>query len=397
MGLKLRILPIRLPRNGTPPHRPIWKGYMTKDFNEQRRGDARPSSRNQSSSRNGEERSPHSARPRLNRASVDRAWESGARREHADYRTRSRDGQPPRDDQQRNRYGNSPSAQNGRRPYNNQQNNSRRFERTPNDNHNPRSRSFDSTSQHFDDRRSSDRRNYSDKSDVRYSRSRPGSGFRENGNYRDQRPPYRTDDRDRNRDDERRGFDRENRRTHSSTINNRQSRDFQQSNPRNPRWRSRPIAQSDDQPRRRQDFDRHEHFEGDYERFETPNTSRPRRPFNRSKEGNTGKEREELHVTRLPDGRVLKGPRPVQRKNAQFWTEIADDVEDLIEPIDASVPEKKVPSEDSKPTATRKERVRAEGSVDRGKKDKTRQSKAKSRSTGPKPSKRGFKWPKPQE
>jgi hypothetical protein len=35
-------------------------------------------------------------------------------------------------------------------------------------------------------------------------------------------------------------------------------------------------------------------------------------------------------VTRLPDGRVLKGSRPAQRKNAQFWTEVAEDTEDLL-------------------------------------------------------------------
>src|SRR5271167_3394020 len=139
----------------TPPPRPNWKGNMTKDFNEQRRGDVRPSSRNQSSGRHGEERSPRPARPRLNRETVDRAWESGASRNHADYRPRTTNGQPPRDNRRRNQYGNSPSAENGRRPYSNQQNNSRRYERTPNDNHKPGPQSSDSRL--FDDRRSSDR------------------------------------------------------------------------------------------------------------------------------------------------------------------------------------------------------------------------------------------------
>jgi hypothetical protein len=370
---------------------------MTKDFNEQRRGDVRPSSRNQSSSRHGEERSSRPARPRLNRASVDRAWESGARREHADYRTRSRDEQPLRDNQRRNRYGNSPSAQNGRGPYNNQQNKSRRFERAPNDNHELGSRSFDSHPRQFDNMRSSDRRNYSDRQGAQHPRSRSGSGSRESGNYRDQRPSYQAGDRDRNRGDERRDFARENRRSRNSTIGNRQPRDFQQTNTRNPRWRSRPMAQNDDQLRRRQDFDVHERFEGDYERFETPEMSRRRRPISRESDSHADNEREELHLTRLPDGRVLKGPRAVQRKNAQFWTEISDDVEELVEPISAPVLEKKTPSEDSKPTVTRKPRVRAEGSDARGKKDKTKQDKAKARSTGPKPSKRGFKWPTPQE
>ena len=80
---------------GTP------KGIMTRDFNKQRRDDMRPSSREQSSNRYGDERSPRPARPRLNRKSVDRAWESGAPSHHADYRTRSNNGnrgQAPRND-----------------------------------------------------------------------------------------------------------------------------------------------------------------------------------------------------------------------------------------------------------------------------------------------------------
>ena len=192
---------------------------MTKDFHEQRRGDVRPSSRNRSSGRYGEERSPSSARPRPNRASVDRAWESGARREHADYRPRSRDGQPPRENRRYNQ--NGTSAQNGRRPYNNQQN-FKRFERAPNDNDDSRTQSDDAQPRHFDERRSGERGNYSD---------RLGPGFRENGNYRDRRPPYRGD---RERDGERRDFDRDNRPPRNSTLDNRYNRDFQQPDTRNP-------------------------------------------------------------------------------------------------------------------------------------------------------------------
>jgi hypothetical protein len=361
---------------------------MTKDFNEQRRGDVRPSSRNQSSGRHGEERSPRPARPRLNRETVDRAWESGASRNHADYRPRTTNGQPPRDNWRRNQYGNSPSAQMGRRPYSNQQNNYRRSERTPNDNYNPGPQPTDS--RRFDDRRSSDRRNYAERPAGAHPRSRSGPGFRDNERYRDQRPPYRDDDRDRSRGDERRGFDRDNRSLRTFNDSNRQHRDFQRPNTQNPRWRSRPMAQNDDQPRGRQDFNRNGRFEGDYERFETPEASRPQRPVNRLSEGNLDKESEERHVTRLPDGHVLKGPRPVQRKKAQFWTEISQDVEALVEPIDASVPVKKAPTEDSKPAVTRRPR---RSTAARGR--KAREKTAKPTSTGPKPSKRGYKWPTP--
>lgn len=411
MGMKLRILPIRFPRNGTPPHSPIWKGFMTKDFNQQRRGDVRRSSRNQSSGRYGEERTPNPARPRLNRASVDRAWESGARREHADYRTRSRDGQPQRDNR-RNQYGSSPSAQNGRRPYGSRQNNFKRFERTPDDNDDPRPRSFDSHPRQFDDRRSSERSTYSDRPGPG---TRSGSGYRDNRSYRDQRPSYRVGDRDRSRGDERRDFDRDNRPPRNSPSGNRQARDFQQPNTQHPRWRSRPLERNNDQPRGRQEFNRHERFggdvernnrlphgrqdfnkrerfEGDYERFETPEAPRPRRPMNRSSQEDVTQESEERHVTHLPDGRVLKGPRAVQRKNAQFWTEVADDVEALVEPIDASVPEKNASTEGSEPTEVRKPRTRANADADRGKKAKAKPSKV---NTGTKPSKRGYKWPSP--
>lgn len=365
---------------------------MTKDFNEQRRGDVRPSSRNQSSGRHGEERSPRPARPRLNRETVDRAWESGAPRNHSDYRPRTTNGQPPRDNWRRNRYGNSPSAQNARRPYSNQQNSYQRSEHTPNDNYNSGSRSSDS--RRFDDGRSSDRRNYSDRPRGAYPRSRSGPGIRDNERYRDQHPPYRDGDRDRSRGDERRGFDRDNRSTRTSNSINRQPRDFQKPNTQNPRWRSRPMAQNDDQPRGRQDFNRDGHFEGDYERFETPETSRSRHPVSRSSESDSDKESKERQVTRLPDGRVLKGPRPVQRKNAQFWTEISDDVEALVEPIDASVPEQKAATEDSAKDDERAVKRRPRRSTATGGR-KAREKTAKPTSTGPKPSQRGFKWPTP--
>jgi hypothetical protein len=370
---------------------------MTKDFNEQQRGDVRPSSRNQSSGRHGEERSPRPARPRLNREAVDRAWESGASRNHADYRPRTTNGQPPRDNRRRDQYGNSPSAQNDRRLYSNQQNNYRRYERTPNDNHNPGPQSSDS--RRFDDRRSSDRRSFSERAGGAHPRSQSGPGFRANERYRDQHPPYRHGDRDRSRGDERRGFDRDNRSLRTFNDSNRQRRDFQRPNTQNPRWRSRPMVQNDDQPRGRQDFNRNERFEGDYERFETAETSRPQHPVSRLSEGNSDKESNERHVTRLPDGRVLKGPRPVQRKNVQFWTEISHDVEALVEPIDASVPVKKAATsdsaEDSERAVRRKPRTSTEGTATRGKNRGARQSKPKARSTGPKPSKRGYKWPTP--
>jgi len=152
------------------------------------------------------------------------------------------------------------------------------------------------------------------------------------------------------------------------------------------------MVQNDDQPRGRQDFSRNGQFEGDYERFETPETSRSSRPVSRSSESDSHKESKERHVTRLPGGRVLKGPRPIQRKNAQFWTEISDDVDALVEPIDASVREQKAATEDSAKDDERAVKRRPRRSTAaRGR--KAREKTAKPTSTGPKPSQRGFKWP----
>ena len=323
---------------------------MTRHFNEQRREDVRPSSRRQPSGRYGEERSPRPARPRLNREAVDRGWESGARRDHADYHPRQNNGQPPHGNRRPNQYTDAPSAQNSRRPYGNDH--YQRTERTPNGNYHPGAR---------------DRRSYAEG-------PRPQSGP-DHEQYHDQRPPYR----DRNRGYERRSFDRDQRPPRTFERGKRPPRDVQQPNTQHPRWRSRPMAQNDDYPRGRHDFSRHERFEGDYEHFETPETPRQSRSY-RDEAHQGGEER---HVTRLPNGRVLKGPRPVQRKNAQFWTEVAHDTEALVEPI--NVPEKEVAStQDKEPTVSPPVSGR-----------KFKEKTAKPRSTGPKPSRRGFKWPTP--
>ena len=61
---------------------------MTREFNKQRRDDSRPSFRPTHSNDYGAARPPHPGRPRLNRETVDRAWESGAQHQHADYNPR---------------------------------------------------------------------------------------------------------------------------------------------------------------------------------------------------------------------------------------------------------------------------------------------------------------------
>lgn len=380
-----------------PPHRPIWKGNMTEDFNEKQRDDVRPSSRNSPSDRHGEERPPHPARPRLNRETVDRAWESGARRDHADYHPRNNNGQPPRNNWQRNQYSDRPSAQNGRRPYSNQQDNYRhperptngnynpRPERPTNGNYNPRPQSFGPPNRRFDDKRFDDRRS-SPPRQGGYS-PRPGSSFRDNQQHRDQQPQF--PDRNQSRGYQRRDFDHGNNSPRPFERGNR----FQQPDTQNPRWRSRPTEQNENDARRQHDPNRRERFEGDYERFETHET--PRHLVNKTHQNSPRKGTDERHGTRPSDGHLLKGPRPAQRKKAQFRTEIAQDTEALIEQVDATTPVKDAaaPTVNDTPKAPRKPRVHTDDTATPGKKPKAKQGTPKSPSTGSKPSKRGFKWP----
>ncbi|HAE83134.1 MAG TPA: hypothetical protein DCK85_07070, partial [Ktedonobacter sp.] len=196
---------------------------MTRDYNKQPRDDTRSSSRNQSPNRTGDERSPRPPRPRLSRETVDRAWESGAPTQHADYRTRSSNGQPPRNSWRNNQQSEHSPAQNGRRPYEprgNNQGNQRSFERTPNGNFGPRPQPFGTGSNRSNDQRFN---------------SRPGTsrgplsngnqgGFRENQRPHEQRPPFR--DTDQNRGYQRRDFTGPDRRTNGFERTNRPPRDF---------------------------------------------------------------------------------------------------------------------------------------------------------------------------
>jgi hypothetical protein len=420
---------------------------MTREFNKPGRDDSRPSFRDRSSNNHGDERAPRPARPRLNRETVDRAWESGGQRTHADYRPRSTNGQPPRKNwhnQSPAEYSSSQNGHGGNRPYNSNRqeqyrDNPRRFERTSNDTYGPRSRPSEAGRREYEDQRFGERRSYGE---------RPGS----NG-ARPARPPYRDNrdnnqprgrggpfqGRDQDRDHRRRDFDRDERGGRPFERNRRPfeaeqrgGRGLQEQRPgpdtQNPRWQTRPWAQRDNQPHGRQEGPYRsrngERFEGDYERFErrneTPNrresSRRPDRPEGRAPHArppyrSEGQEQaEERHVTRLPDGRVLKGPRPVQRKEAEFWTGIAEDTEGLVSQV--RVPESEsvdteqagvdveLPTEESEVTAAassvedkaetpRKPRTRSASATVRGKKAaSTKESKG-----GLRPSQRGYKWP----
>jgi hypothetical protein len=484
---------------------------MTRDFNKQRRDDARPSFRDRSSNNNGEERSPSQpARPRLNRETVDRAWESGAQHKHADYRARTNNGQPPRNNwrsQQPSEYSSSQNGHGGNRPFNNRQenyrDNPRSFERTsddPNGPRNPRPRSFGPNTtnrQPYDNARPGERRPYDNArpgerrpyDNARpgerrpYDNARPGErrpydnarpGERrpydnarpgERRPYDNARPgerrPYDNarpgerrpyDNRSDNRDERSQGQDRgrDNRRPdfqrneRPSFSNNRRGPEEQYSprptpDTRNPRWQSRTWTRREASPEEQQEHSSrasyNEQFEGDYERFnnkeerpaprDTPTPHRASRP-----EANTfrGKprpnEEDERHVTRLPDGRVIKGPRPLQRQEARFWTEVKDDTDSLVGNIqiemkdvdttqnvavdatqnvdvdapapDASAPDVEIdasaPETDTEGKPSKKPRTRSASATVRSR--KTGDTKEKVRGVkGPRPSQRGYKWP----
>ena len=75
---------------------------MTRQFDNQPRDDSRPPSHRIPSSRYAEQQSARPARPRLNRAMVDRGWENGSPRHHADYHPRVSNGQAPQNNWRKN-------------------------------------------------------------------------------------------------------------------------------------------------------------------------------------------------------------------------------------------------------------------------------------------------------
>ena len=475
---------------------------MTRDFNKPKRDDSNPSFRNSSPNRNRDERSPRPARPRLNRETVDRAWESGAQQQHADYRPRTGGGQARPQGQRNGSWNNTPnrqgySSQDGRsgsRPYNNNRQESFRDNR-PGNYRDDRDRR--DTPRNFD-------RPSGPSNDYRPARPPYGQERRDFGGQRSENRgssfngPNRRDGDDRqqfqDRGNPRRDFGRNDRPTTRNTNGNGPQRETS-----NPRWQSRPGEQRNAGRDQQREFNRRpndggERFEGDYEHFEERNTpsarpvnkpyegrdTRTQRPSNKPFEGRDARpsrpegrafeERDtrdarpprpaerpfsgsrspqgrperrfddrsevqpERHVTRLPDGRVLKGPRPVQRRNAQFWTGVTADTSELVGHVQEETPDTQTQEEPNDEVVETPENVAVEmpsinevtetpsteessvtneqsnetpsevTSTDENvseatpPKRRTRTASAvtrtkKPRSTGPKPSQRGFKWP----
>ncbi len=109
-------------------------------------------------------------------------------------------------------------------------------------------------------------------------------------------------------------------------------------------------------------------------------------------------------MTKLPDGRVIKGPRQEQRKNAEFWTDIEENADALLDGVhnhqveEAPTPPKQSADEQGQPQAKKaqgnaKSRNRATSAAARSK--IASKKRAKMNGALPRPSRRGFKWPTP--
>lgn len=360
---------------------------MTRELNKQWRDDERPSFRNTPSNPRGDEQFSRPARPRLSREVVDRAWKDGAQPHHSDYhpRTSNRPYTQNGRNGQRSEYSSSQSRPGNNNFNGNRRDNGQRFERSSSNYQGPRSRSFESDRRYTDDRRFGERNDYNKRPDNR-------------GGHNSNRPQDMQDYRDRGRSfGSERGPER----------NERYDRPRQGSN--SPRGRT--FARDDRQrgPRRfPQNRPYQEQFEGDYERFTDYNEPKAyeARPQQRTYERDTndGRPEPKRHVTPMQDGRVLKGSRPQQRKQAQFWTDVMDDTEELIqkvqapetaqEPTISEVESTQPKKSERKKRATTSEqpRRRAAIAVTR-KKNAGSASPAKPHATGPRPSQRGFKWP----
>lgn len=397
---------------------------MTRHFSKHERDDERPRSRPSPSGSYGEERSPRAARPRLNRNTVDKAWENGARQNHADYRARdARGGQQPRENWRRPRQSGQPSAYTGRNnhddsrsSYGNRSSDYRRGERTPDRYQGSRPRSFEPGTRRFDERQYNQRRDYrprAESSDFRPREDSRSTGNRHPSRSYDERRPSRAprhfqrderprrDYEDENRPARRYEYDeREARRPRDFERDERPPRRFEEREPRprgyyrqqrehaagrpdarNSRWQSRPQRFA----REPGEYDRpareREQFEGDYEQFD----ARDETLF----DGVENREQVE------PGKRAERKPRAKQKKDDEFLADVNRQTESLVEHI---VPVEPAPDGEANEPAPKAKRPRATRAKAAGSKASAKTTRSRKADTGPggpllRPSKRGFKWP----
>ncbi len=411
---------------------------MTREFNKQRRDDSRPSFRTTHSNDYGAARPPRPGRPRLNRETVDRAWESGAQHQHADYNPRDGrgsagyNGRYQRQDRQesernsfqrgrgynnengnyRNDYRDTPrnGERNRRdgvepRPYN--RNDDRRGPGSSDERYNSRNRDqrdfrpARNTGTPYRDRDQQERGNYEGRRNFGERGTSEGRrNFGERGNYEgrrnfEDREPRRNDARD-----NRSGPPARSQRPNGppSRSNSYRDREYGQ---RTQGYRSGPPAhQNDNSSRQRVNSSaKNEMFEGDYEHFtsieeETPRRSENNRLPQHSPRDYTPKS-EERHVTPLPDGRVIKGPRSSQRQQAQFWTNVSEDTDELLSNVHVQEPESEQESGQEQETEQMEKTPRPRPRTASGVVRKRKSSSTGASGPSPKPSQRGFKWPIP--
>ncbi len=435
---------------------------MTREFNKQRRYDSRPPYRDTPSNFHGEERPSGPTRPRLNREIVDRAWENGAAHRHPDYQPRQNGkphGQAPRNAWQKNSYGapSSPNGSAGNRPYGNrqdqntynnqyrQQSYQRQSPRQFNDDRGPRRQSFDRQSgpaNYGGYERRERPSNTSWQSNNNNGRYTPGEQPRfrhpdspqsrgSGSSFRPTQPqPYQ---RGHNEGQRFQGGQRatgpERGYNSYSDRGPRQGNFRQHGNGYQPRTQSprpgapiRPNRWNGHDSQGRQDTTYYQphtkQFEGDYERFGYENTGYAgKRGVGASSVGanyeHTSQQAPERHVTPLPDGRVLKGPRPLQRRQAQFWNGVSEETSTILKQVQASPsqeePRVQAPDMVSSPVDQQQAQVSRQGAsrptpvihADTKKPARRiasaeRRKKAAASKTyppGPRPSQRGFKWP----
>jgi hypothetical protein len=336
---------------------------MTKNFKQPRRDDERHYSRRPSGRYEGEQ-SPKPARPRPNRASVDRAWENGARQQHPDYHPRSasnsqhthprQQGKPYQANRRPyapNETSSAPTSRTYRqRPFQRPEN--RRFDdRPPRQYEGPRP--FDSDRRAHDERQYHQRPRFPRDGEEREQRSTYG-GQRQNTRSRPY-PARQYDARDDARSERPRAPGRPQRYERSGERDTRYRREENRPETSNTRYQRNPRFQSrPDRPAtygaKRADA---ELFEGDYEHFDAGDDT-------------SHNDEAEERVARPPDGRGLSAEDEPRTPKAHKATRVP-----------------------GKPAA------RA-GQASRAAKSPAKKHGGKSHANVTRPSQRGYKWPRPE-
>lgn len=360
---------------------------------------------------------------------VDRGWENGTPRNHADYRPRTSNGQTSPNNRRKNQEAGN-SSYNG--PVGNRTNGNRQSQSNYNQTQHRKGENSpfgtETKGYNAENRRSNNQQgdepyNYNNRQPQNSQRQPQGRGYnsrtqedgqgrsRYYGNNRSQPNRERSNDYGNNRPqrnpehDKGRGY---------TSFNERPTYGDQERREPHPRLQSRPEAfQRRKEGRRPQETQRYaphkEQFEGDYEQFgyDTPAQaeSAARKPFQGNRHDRYGQHQ---------NGHAFKGSRPVQRRDAEFRANINEDAEELINRVHssprehsqvheetASLPETAIenngsenqplisPNKQTKPSPAKQ--TRRTTNAGRTKKAEV----APPPSKGPRPSQRGYKWPAP--